>query len=170
MSTTGGPPLVCPGCGGSAPASERFCPSCGLPLVHPSLDAASASLEAGEDERHRLARKIDPRYVEGQPQRVAWARNQTEAEFIQGLLLEEGIPSMLRRSRGFDVPDFLASGPRDVLVPASGLSAAREVLLQSEIISAERDASASPAPWRVMALLLVALAVVAIVVAIATRL
>lgn len=137
--------------------------------MHPSLDAASASLEAGEDERHRLARKIDPRYVEGQPQRVAWARNQTEAEFIQGLLLEEGIPSMLRRSRGFDVPDFLASGPRDVLVPASGLSAAREVLLQSEIIP-ERSASTSPVPWHVMALLLVALAVVAIVVAIATRL
>jgi hypothetical protein len=137
--------------------------------VHSSLDAASSDLEAGEDERHRQARKVDPRYVEGQPARVAWARNQTEAEFIQGLLLEEGIPSMLRRSRGFDVPDFLASGPRDVLVPASGLSAAREVLLQSEIVS-ERDASTSPVPWHVMALLLIALAIVAIVVAIATRL
>ncbi|MFZ2050098.1 MAG: hypothetical protein WB698_10835 [Solirubrobacteraceae bacterium] len=101
---------------------------------------------------------------------MAWARNQTEAEFIQGLLLEEGIPSMLRRSRGFDVPDFLASGPRDVLVPASGLSAAREVLLQSEIISAERDASPNPVPWHVMGLLLAALALVAIVILIATRL
>lgn len=166
---TGGQPLVCPACGGSQPESERFCPSCGLPLVHPSLAAAGAGLEAGEDERHRLARKVDPRYVEGQPERVAWARNQTEAEFIQGLLLEEGIPSMLRRSRGFDVPDFLASGPRDVLVPASGLSAAREVLLQSEIIS-ERTASVLPVPWHVMALLLGALVLVAIVILIATRL
>ena len=34
------------------------------------------------------------------------------------MLLEEGIPSLLRRSGGFDVPDFLAAGPRDVLVPA----------------------------------------------------
>ncbi len=167
---TGGQPLVCPACGGSQPESERFCPSCGLPLVHPSLAAVGEGLEAGEDERHRLARKVDPRYVEGQPERVAWARNQTEAEFIQGLLLEEGIPSMLRRSRGFDVPDFLASGPRDVLVPASGLGAAREVLLQSEIISAERDASPNPAPWHVMGLLLIALVLVAIVILIATRL
>ena len=42
--------------------------------------------------------------------------------------LEEGIPCMLRRSPGFDVPDMLAGGPRDVLVPASGAQAAREAL------------------------------------------
>ena len=35
---------------------------------------------------------------------------------------------MLRRSGGFDVPDFLAAGPRDVLVPESGAEAAREAL------------------------------------------
>jgi len=44
------------------------------------------------------------------------------------MLLEEGVPSMMRRSGGFDVPDFLASGPRDILVPASGADAARQVL------------------------------------------
>ena len=60
--------------------------------------------------------------------RVAWARNQAEAELVQGLLLEEGIPSLARRSGGFDVPDFLASGPRDILVAASGADAAREIL------------------------------------------
>lgn len=122
-----------------------------------------------KDERHQIARKIDPRYAEGEPERVIGARNQVEAEFIQGLLLEEGIPSMQRRARGFDVPDFLASGPRDVLVPASGLSAAREVLLQSEMIQA---GSAAPiaVPWRVMALLLGALVVVAVVIVVGTRL
>ena len=36
---------------------------------------------------------------------------------------------MLRRSAGFDVPDLLAAGPRDMLVPASGADVAREVLL-----------------------------------------
>jgi hypothetical protein len=134
-----------------------------------SAAGAPSSLEAGEDDRHRAARKIDPRYVEGQPERVVWARNQTEAEFIQGLLLEEGIPSMQRRARGFDVPDFLASGPRDVLVPASALGAAREVLMQSDLVS---DGQAPPVivPWRVMALLLAALAVVAVVLVIATHL
>ena len=96
------------------------------------------------------------------------ARNQVEAEFIQGMLLQEGIPSMLRRARGFDVPDFLASGPRDVLVPASGLGAAREVLMQSELIGDE-ESSPVAVPWRVMALLLGALAVVAIVILLATR-
>ena len=62
--------------------------------------------------------------------RVAGARNQAEAELIQGLLLEEGVPSMLRRSRGFDVPDMLAAGPRDVMVPRRAPAAAREVLLR----------------------------------------
>ena len=64
----------------------------------------------------------------GDPVKVASARNQAEAEFIQELLREEGIPSMLRRSAGFDVPDFLAAGPRDVLVPAAAADLARQVL------------------------------------------
>ena len=66
-------------------------------------------------------------YAEGPLVRVAAARHQAEAEFLQGMLLEEGIPSLVRRSGGFDVPDFLAAGPRDVLVPESGALAAREV-------------------------------------------
>ena len=49
------------------------------------------------------------------------------------LLLEEGVPSTLRRTAGFDVPDMLAAGPRDVLVPESGLEVAREVLLEADI-------------------------------------
>ena len=60
--------------------------------------------------------------------RVAGASNQAEAELIQGLLLEEGVPSVLRRTRGFDVPDFLAAGPREVLVPEAGAEIARELL------------------------------------------
>src|SRR4051812_6829730 len=68
----------------------------------------------------RRAHRPDPRYVEGDLVRVVQAMNQAEAEFVQGLLPEEGIPSMLRRTRGFDVPDMLAAGPRDVIVPADG--------------------------------------------------
>jgi hypothetical protein len=74
------------------------------------------------------ARKIKPQYSEGPLVKVARANNQPEAEFIEGLLLEEGIPSMVRRSPGADVPDFLAAGARDVLVPQSGAQAAREAL------------------------------------------
>jgi hypothetical protein len=85
-------------------------------------------VEPARSEAHERARKIDPRYSEGELTKVGWAGNQAEAELIQGMLLEHGIPSMLRRSMGFDVPDFLAAGPRDVLVPASGAELARELL------------------------------------------
>ena len=47
---------------------------------------------------------------------------------IQGLLSEHGIPSMLRRAAGFDVPDFLAAGPREILVAEELVEQAREVL------------------------------------------
>ena len=99
-----------------------------MPLVAQGAPALDEPLS----EAHDRARKIDPRYAEGALVRVAGGRNQAEAELIQGLLLEEGIPSMLRRSAGFDVPDFLAAGPRDVLVPDSGAAAARAVLPQTE--------------------------------------
>ena len=79
-------------------------------------------------EARERARKIRPQYAEGGLVRVAAARNQAEAELVQGMLLEEGVPSLMRRSGGFDVPDFLASGPRDILVPASGVAAARDIL------------------------------------------
>ena len=80
------------------------------------------------DERTRRARKVIPRYARGEPQRVAVARNLAEGEMLQGILLEEGIPSILRRTGGFDVPDFLAAGPRDVMVPSSGVEMARGLL------------------------------------------
>jgi hypothetical protein len=80
------------------------------------------------DALRQRARKIRPSYADGPLVRVARARHQAEAEMIENLLLEQGIPALARRSGGFDVPDFLAAGPRDILVPASGAEAAREVL------------------------------------------
>jgi hypothetical protein len=50
--------------------------------------------------------------------RIAQATNRADAEFAQALLPEAGIASMLRRLPGFDVPDMLAAGPRDVIVPS----------------------------------------------------
>src|SRR5436190_6437960 len=83
-------------------------------------------------ERER-ARKIDPRYAQGEPVRVAFTRNQAESDLVQNILLEEGVPSIARRSRGFDVPDFLAAGPRDVLVPESGAEFARGLLRDANV-------------------------------------
>jgi hypothetical protein len=90
------------------------------------VHAPGASLPVSE--ARERARKARPQYSEGPLVRVATARHQAEAELIQGLLLEEGIPSVVKRSRGFDVPDFLASGPRDVFAAASGAAAARDAL------------------------------------------
>jgi hypothetical protein len=112
---------VCPVCAAGHEPDERFCRDCGLPLV---LTAA----EEPVSEARARARKLRPQYSDGPLVRVAWARNQAEAELIQGLLIEEGVPSMVKRTRGFDVPDFLAAGPRDIFVPASGVEAARDVL------------------------------------------
>jgi hypothetical protein len=60
--------------------------------------------------------------------KVGYGQQQAEAEMIQGLLAEHGIPSMLRRAAGWDVPDFLAAGPREVLVAEELAQQAREVL------------------------------------------
>src|ERR671932_2845790 len=129
-------PLVCPSCATPHPADERFCVRCGMPLTY----AGRTDLELPVSAAHARARKIKPQYSEGELVRVVGAHNQAEAELIRGLLLEEGVPSALRRTRGFDVPDMLAAGPRDVMVPASGYAAAREILLQAEIVSDERSA------------------------------
>jgi hypothetical protein len=110
-----------------------------MPLVH-----AGATEQEPASETHEWARKIRPRYARGDPVRVTGARNLAEAELVQGLLLEAGIPSVLRRTRGFDVPDFLAAGPRDVLVPASGYEAARELLSDADLLSREPEPGAMP--------------------------
>jgi hypothetical protein len=117
--------LVCPACQREHASSERFCGECGMPLVAPG----GSGVEPEEvDPRREHARKVKPQYSEGDLVKVAYAGSLPEAEMIQGLLLEEGIPSMVRRAPGFDVPDFLAGGPRDVLVPESGAEAARQAL------------------------------------------
>jgi hypothetical protein len=71
--------------------------------------------------------------------KVAFARNQVEAEMLQGLLAEAGIPSVLKRSFGFDNPDFLTSGPRDVLVNEGAAKRAREVLAETMIESEDDE-------------------------------
>jgi hypothetical protein len=70
--------------------------------------------------------------------KIAFARNQVEGEMLQGLLSEVGIPSVLKRSLGFDNPDFLPSGPRDLLVNRNDAQRAREVLADV-LIEDERD-------------------------------
>jgi len=119
--------LSCPACGREHAADERFCRDCGMPLVR--SDGEHEPLTEAEER----ARKIRPELARGEPVRVARAQHQAEAELIQGILLEEGVPSYHRRSAGSDVPDFLAAGPRDVLVPESGVEVARDALAAAAI-------------------------------------
>ena len=151
------PPLVCPACGTGGAMSERFCPRCGSPFVYAPGSGAPAPRA---DEAAARARKVHPPYAEGEPVRVARAQNQPEAELLQGLLLEAGVPSLVRRSGGFDVPDFLAAGPRDILVPSGGEAVARELLGTP----APRERAREPAPlWIRMLAVFLALLVLAFV-------
>jgi hypothetical protein len=163
-SRTASEPLVCPSCATTYPLEARFCAQCRMPLVYAGADR----LQAPATDRHERVRRIKPQFAQGELVRVAGGRNQAEAEFIQALLLEEGVPSLLKRTRGFDVPDYLAAGPRDVLVPAAGVETARQVLLQSDLASGSGSAPVS-AP-RLAIGLLVAIAVVAAVVWLGTEL
>jgi hypothetical protein len=157
--------LVCPDCAAEHDDGARFCSRCGMPLIHPG--GGEARLSA----RQERARKIKPQYAQGGLVRVAWTRNQAEAELIEGMLLEEGIPSLMRRPAGFDVPDFMAAGPRELLVARSGLEAAREVLLQNDIPASQAASVrvSSPRATRVLAFLMLAVALLAVVLFMATH-
>jgi hypothetical protein len=115
-------------------------------------------------ESRERARKVRPQYAQGPLLRVAAARHQSEAEFLQGMLLEEGIPSLTRRSGGFDVPDFLASGPRDLLVPAAGAGLARELLVTPEPVAAGPTGEGTPA-WVKALAVAVAVGILALIAA-----
>jgi hypothetical protein len=142
-------PLVCPSCATTHSLDERFCPTCGMPLVH----SGRTGVDAPVTEAHERARKIKPQFTEGELVRVVSAQHQAEAEMVQGILLEEGIPSMTKRSAGFDVPDMLAAGRRDILVPASGAAAARDVLMQADLLGSQ-PGPAVERPGRLLGVLL----------------
>ena len=132
--------LRCPRCGTEHPLDERFCSKCGFPLVYAGYE------------------NIDPEYTRGELIRVAGGRNQAEAELIQNLLLEEGIPSIVRRTAGFDVPDYLAGGPRDVLVAESAVQAAREMLLQADLAPQPSPPATARSPVATAAIVLAVVA------------
>src|ERR1700759_3217765 len=82
--------------------------------------------------------------------KVGFARNQAEAEMLQALLQESGIPSVLKRSGGFDAPEFLAAGPRDIWVHKDHAVKAREILAETmtETEGEEREELEHEAPLR----------------------
>jgi hypothetical protein len=121
-------PLACPKCARRFSLDERFCPDDGTPLVYVGQKG-----EQPITEPHERAARVNPEYAKGELVRVAGGRNLAEAELIQGILLDQGIPSVQRRQRGFDVPDFLAAGPRDILVPQSAAQEALALLSDADM-------------------------------------
>jgi hypothetical protein len=132
-------PLTCPRCALEHGADQRFCRECGMPLVYKGAREQQPVTEA-----HEIARKVRPQFARGGLHRVTGGRNQSDAELIQGILLDQGIPSILRRTRGFDVPDFLAAGPRDVMVPESGYGQARRLLSDADLLTVEAPPGSMP--------------------------
>ena len=154
-------PLACPTCARKYPLTERFCSECEMPLVYVGRGEEEPITEA-----HERARKVKPEFAGGELVKVGFAQNLAEAQLIQGILLEQGIPSVERRSRGFDVPDFLAAGPRDILVPATAGELARELLTE---VGGTGEHELEPRafaerPGRLLVGMLIALAVAALVV------
>ncbi len=127
-------PLACPRCGRRYEIDARLCADCSMPLVH-----AEGREQAAHGLAHEEARKIHPRMARGALRRVTVAGNLAEAELIKGVLLEQGIPSLIRRTAGFDVPDFLAAGPRDILVPDAAFAQASGLLAEIDADHAEAE-------------------------------
>jgi hypothetical protein len=112
----------------------------------------------------RLDPRVRPEFAKGRLVPVGWARNQAEADMMEGLLLEQGIPALVRRTGGADVPDFLAAGPREILVPASGAALARELLGTDEPAEPVATGEGTPA-WVKALAVAIAVAVVALIAA-----
>ena len=98
--------------------------------------------------------------------RVAYANDEAEAELVQGLLRTADVGSVVRRAPGFDVPEFLAGGPREVLVAASDVPIARAVLRQDEAGEPEPPSTSGDdrRSRRLLAALLIVLALIAAVI------
>ncbi len=106
--------------------------------------------------------------------KIAYANDESEAELLQGLLRTVDVGSVLRRAPGFDAPEFGSAGPRDVLVAASDVPVARDVLRevdQGESGPGEREPtrpSGADRRTRVLAGLLIVVALATAVVCLAT--
>ena len=88
--------LTCPRCAlEHTDLDERFCRDCGMPLVYTGEREQGPITDA-----HEKARKVRPQFARGELVKVTGGRNQADAEFVQNILLEHGIPSILRRTRG----------------------------------------------------------------------
>lgn len=67
-----------------------------------------------------------------EPVKVAFADNATESDLIQGILKDEGIPSVTRKPNGTFLTDLFGIGAREILVPAAAEEKAKALLAEYE--------------------------------------
>jgi hypothetical protein len=60
--------------------------------------------------------------------RLTGAGTLPEAEMMQDLLAQQGIEVLVQRTPGFDLPQYLAGGPRELYVRREQLEAARAIV------------------------------------------
>lgn len=70
--------------------------------------------------------------------KVAYARSEPEAELIQGLLLDAGIPSVLQRVLPWPTGTYMP-GPAEVMVTEALAPRARQVLAETLVESEEEE-------------------------------
>jgi hypothetical protein len=154
---------TCPFCGVEFEHGASACPSCDLPLLSAD-EIATANLTADNPARVGMVAVTDrrprPEYTIGDLRRVVVATNQAEADMLEDMLRSEGIPCVVRRAGRADLPDFGASGQREILVPEGGLAAARDLLLIKPLEFTESSTS----PLSLFAAAVCGIALVALVV------
>jgi hypothetical protein len=108
--------------------------------------------------------KVRPEYTQGDLMTVTTVRHSAEGEMLRGMLLEEGIPSMVRPTRGFVIPQALGAGPHEVVVSASGYEAAYQ-LVHGELPQPQHPASRTgPEPGNLLAVVLIVVGLLALLV------
>jgi hypothetical protein len=139
---------TCPFCGVEFELGAAACPACDLPLVVPDGTPARSPFDGADlfenlerDETMRRRPRVGmlaieheqpmPEYARGDLRCVVVALNQAEADMLEDMLRSEGIPCLIRAVDNIGpaaMPQILGAGRREVLVPATALSDARDLL------------------------------------------
>ena len=72
--------------------------------------------------------RLRPEYAQGELVAVTTVGHPVEAEMLRDMLMAEGIPSMVRAARSWNVIDLAGAGRHEVLVRESGYEAAYELV------------------------------------------
>ena len=108
--------------------------------------------------------KVRPEYTHGDPVTVTTVRHVAEGEMLRGMLLEEGIPSMVRPAPAFAIPQALGTGPHEVVVPESAYETAYQLVHGEPPQPAHPASRSRPAPGNLPAVVLIVVGALAFLV------